>query len=515
MVDILSKISLLSFLILMFLHVHVLVRSKPHGYEYLHQKRVMTIFMMLGWILSASILNLIYGLQRLSINLIPGFFEFSISISIVNVLLVTLVSFLALVIYNYSETYLDSGYVKKSYYKRLSLCFLSSMLCVSTTNLIILLLSWVLCSFNLQKLLTLYSDKNNLRNAQRQAKVFFRASELFLLISIILLGEFYHTLDIQEVTNIIAMKNGVLPFNVKLAGFFVVMSVILKTAMFPFNGWVIKVMDAPTPVSALLHAAIINMGGYILITFAPILDVTANTFLFVISLATTVLASLAMKYQTRIKCKLAWSTCAQMGFMLFECALGIYQLAFIHLICHSIYKAHAFLYSGNIVEDTTLYLNKISKPNFMAGFLIAFISTTTIDFLIFGTSIYTQLSYIPHWILTFSVATLFGYILTENKKVDSIKYITLSCVLLTLFLTVDKALVNHFQLNISTEFSLKTLFVFALLIYTYLITSGRVFSKYLNQEKFQQAFSKGLYVDEFISYLLFKKTDIKAVNIIQ
>jgi NAD(P)H-quinone oxidoreductase subunit 5 len=50
-----------------------------------------------------------------------------------------------------------------------------------------------------------------------------------------------------------------------------------------------------------------------------------------------------------IKVRLAWSTCSQMGFMLMECGLGLYELALLHLIAHSLYKAHAFLYAGESV----------------------------------------------------------------------------------------------------------------------------------------------------------------------
>ena len=45
---------------------------------------------------------------------------------------------------------------------------------------------------------------------------------------------------------------------------------LLKCAQLPFHGWLIQVMEAPTPVSALLHAGVVNLGGFVLMRFAPL-----------------------------------------------------------------------------------------------------------------------------------------------------------------------------------------------------------------------------------------------------
>ncbi|MGN6390313.1 MAG: proton-conducting transporter transmembrane domain-containing protein, partial [Burkholderiaceae bacterium] len=78
----------------------------------------------------------------------------------------------------------------------------------------------------------------------------------------------------------------------------------------------------------------------------------AQAVLLIVGGVTVLLASLAMSTRISIKVQLAWSTCAQMGFMLVECALGLYELAMLHLVAHSFYKAHAFLAAGGVVRDT-------------------------------------------------------------------------------------------------------------------------------------------------------------------
>ena len=57
-----------------------------------------------------------------------------------------------------------------------------------------------------------------------------------------------------------------------------------------------------------------------------------------------------MLTQPAVKTSLAWSTVAQMGFMLLQCGLALFPLALLHIVAHSLYKAHAFLASGGAVE---------------------------------------------------------------------------------------------------------------------------------------------------------------------
>ncbi|MEP6825854.1 MAG: proton-conducting transporter membrane subunit, partial [Ramlibacter sp.] len=71
---------------------------------------------------------------------------------------------------------------------------------------------------------------------------------------------------------------------------------------------------------------------------------------------------LVMTTRVSIKVSLAWSTCAQMGFMLMQCGLGLYDLALLHLVAHSLYKAHAFLAAGGAVEQNRLRQMTPSAP---------------------------------------------------------------------------------------------------------------------------------------------------------
>ncbi|EQD42781.1 NADH dehydrogenase (Quinone), partial [mine drainage metagenome] len=92
--------------------------------------------------------------------------------------------------------------------------------------------------------------------------------------------------------------------------------------------------------------------AFLIIRMSPLMSqsVNASNALAIIGLITIAAAGLIMLTQTSIKVFLAWTTTAQMGFMLLECGLGLYSLAMLHLMTHSLYKAHAFLSSGSGVD---------------------------------------------------------------------------------------------------------------------------------------------------------------------
>src|SRR5690349_16746348 len=115
----------------------------------------------------------------------------------------------------------------------------------------------------------------------------------------------------------------------------------------------LQVMEAPTPVSALLHAGVVNIGGFVMIRLAPLMAhaTLAQNILVGVGLFSTIIASLVMATRAAIKSVLAWSTIGQMGFMLVQCGLGAWHLALMHLLAHSCYKAHSFLSSGSIVRQ--------------------------------------------------------------------------------------------------------------------------------------------------------------------
>ncbi len=267
--------------------------------------------------------------------------------------MVTLVSLLGWVVIRYSRRYLNGESGQKRYVAAMLLTLASIGIVVLTNNLGVLVLAWIASSISLHYLLVIYRDRPAALTVAHKKFIASRLAELCLLVALALIYLETGTLAFQGIVSHVVKYPG-LSASFHTAMTLVVLAVILKSAQLPVHGWLIQVMEAPTPVSALLHAGIVNLGGFLLIRLAVPLSAvpTAQTVLVVVGTLTAVLAGLVMMTRISIKVRLAWSTCAQMGFMLLECGIGLYELAFLHLVAHSLYKAYAFLAAGEAVLDT-------------------------------------------------------------------------------------------------------------------------------------------------------------------
>ncbi len=133
----------------------------------------------------------------------------------------------------------------------------------------------------------------------------------------------------------------------------IVLGALAKSALIPFHSWLPLTLDAPTPVSALMHAGIVNAGGYLMIRMSSFLmqHPQALAVLAIMGGATAGLGALIMMTQSSIKQKLAYSTVAQMGFMMLQCGMGAFTAAMLHIVAHALYKAYAFMNSGNVLVE--------------------------------------------------------------------------------------------------------------------------------------------------------------------
>jgi NAD(P)H-quinone oxidoreductase subunit 5 len=325
-----------------------------------------------------------------------GAFSISTYVNSVTVIMLLLVSFVGAIVSRYSRNYLDGEANQGRFHKWLSLTLAAILILIVSGNLLMFSLAWIATSLFLHKLLMFYRERPAALLAAHKKFVASRIGDLTLLIAIFLIGSTLNTLEFEEMFRIMATIDGPLPTALHWAAVLIVISAVLKSAQFPFHGWLIQVMEAPTPVSALLHAGIVNAGAFLVIRMSPIMSQssTALGLLAVIGLVTLALASLVMLTQTSIKVSLAWSTTAQMGFMLLECGLGLYSLAMLHLVAHSLYKAHAFLASGSGVDGfrapvITYSLAKTPAWRQGVAFLIAALMTVGVG-TVFGLTINQQ-----------------------------------------------------------------------------------------------------------------------------
>lgn len=282
-----------------------------------------------------------------------------------------LVQFLGTVIGVFSSRYLQGEPGQQRYLVAFAGVMAAVHLLLLANHWLVLIAAWAAVGVALQHLLCFYNDRPFALLAAHKKRLADRLADVFLLAAAALAWSEVGSGYLSDLWQHVAQ--GGASIILQLSAVCLVLAVILRTALLPVHGWLIQVMEAPTPVSALLHAGVVNLGGFVLIRFAPLLEAAppARWLLIVFGLATAVLAGLVMLTRISIKVRLAWSTVAQMGFMVLECGLGLYTLAALHLLGHSLYKAHAFLSASTVVQQSRLQMMRGGSTFSAASLLFA------------------------------------------------------------------------------------------------------------------------------------------------
>ncbi|AHD11964.1 proton-conducting transporter transmembrane domain-containing protein [Phaeobacter gallaeciensis] len=272
----------------------------------------------------------------------------SVRLDVVSVVMLCLVSFIGWIVLRYSATYMDGEARQGAFTGWMAATLAAVLLLVMSGNLVQLVLAWTATSLCLHQLLLFYRDRTTARRAARKKALVARASEVSLAIAALLLIMSYGTSDIATILATAAPDLLTITAAVLIA-----LAAVLASAQFPTHGWLTEVMEAPTPVSALLHAGVINAGGFLLIRFADVMLAAPAVMALLVMLGgfTALFGGLVMLTQSAVKTSLAWSTIAQMAFMIMQCGLALFPLALLHIVAHSLYKAHAFLSAGEAVAN--------------------------------------------------------------------------------------------------------------------------------------------------------------------
>ena len=267
-----------------------------------------------------------------------------------------LISFIGFVIVRYSLRYLDGEVTQGRFLRWISFTLGAVFLLVVSRNLVMFTAAWMLTSFGLHQLLIHYPDRSWAIWAARKKFLVSRLGDVMLLAA---LGLTFWQFGSSEYPDLFAAANRMREGNeeanpaVVLIGILFALGAMSKSAQFPFHTWLPDTMETPTPVSALMHAGIINAGGFLVIRLSPLISHShlALDLLALVGGFTALFGGVVMLTQTSIKRSLAYSTISQMGFMMLQCGLGAFSAAMLHIVAHSVYKAHAFLSCGSVLES--------------------------------------------------------------------------------------------------------------------------------------------------------------------
>jgi NAD(P)H-quinone oxidoreductase subunit 5 len=308
----------------------------------------------------------------------------SLRLDALSATMLALVAFIGWIVLRYSATYLDGEAGQGRFTGQIAATLAAVMLLVTAGNLLLLLAAWVATGIGIHKLLLFYADRKQAQRAARKMLLTSQLGDVAVITAAISLWWVTGTGDIASILAYARSEGSGLTFAALMLG----LAALLKSAQFPVHGWLTEVMEAPTPVSALLHAGVINAGGFLLIRLADVMIASPAALAVLVAVGgfTALFAGLVMLTQTAVKTSLAWSTIGQMGFMILQCGLTLFPLALLHIVAHSFYKAHAFLSSGDAVEQVASIRRPgpVAAPDVRAvgkAFLIAIVIYAVIGWL--------------------------------------------------------------------------------------------------------------------------------------
>jgi len=244
-----------------------------------------------------------------------------------------------------------SGEIGLGRYYAYVLLFIGAMAgLVLTSNFLLLFAFWEITALCSYALISFHNDDPKAVKGGIKALIMTQVGGIGLLVGSLIIYSHTGSFDIRYfLTN----YENVPYVALTVVAYCFLIAAAAKSAQFPFQTWLPDAMEAPTPISALIHAAtMVNAGVYLLARFYPAFEYIPywRTAVIVVGVLSALMAALMALVGTDLKRVLAYSTISQLGFMVYAIGVGGIFSSQFHLLSHSIFKALLFLGAGAVIH---------------------------------------------------------------------------------------------------------------------------------------------------------------------
>ena len=271
------------------------------------------------------------------------------------------VTFISLLVHLYSTEYMSHDPHLPRFMSYLSLFTFFMLILVSADNYIQMFVGWEgvgLCSY---LLINFWFTRIQANKAAIKAMIVNRIGDFGLSLGILTLFIQFKAVDYATIFSLVpfyANENFLFlnfEFNsLSLISFFLLIGAVGKSAQLGLHTWLPDAMEGPTPVSALIHAATMVTAGVFLIARSSYLFEYApniSKIVTILGACTAFFAATTGLLQNDLKRVIAYSTCSQLGYMIFACGLSNYSVGIFHLANHAFFKALLFLAAGSVIHS--------------------------------------------------------------------------------------------------------------------------------------------------------------------
>ena len=276
------------------------------------------------------------------------------------VVMCVVVTFVSSLVHLYSIEYMSHDPHLPRFMSYLSLFTFFMLILVTADNFIQMFLGWEgvgLCSY---LLINFWFTRVQANKAAIKAMIINRIGDFSLIIGILIMFVNFKSVDYATIAVLTPLFKSItinfLNFEVNILSaicIFLFLGAVGKSAQLGLHTWLPDAMEGPTPVSALIHAATMVTAGVFLIARSSFIYEHAPNILEFITLlgaATAFFASSVGLVQNDLKRVIAYSTCSQLGYMVFSCGLSDYSAGVFHLANHAFFKALLFLAAGAVIH---------------------------------------------------------------------------------------------------------------------------------------------------------------------
>jgi len=310
--------------------------------------------------------NILYG--EVLYKIVLDFWIFSDSLTVnwsfcfdtLTSVMLIVITFISTLVHLYSIEYMRYDPHLQRFMSYLSLFTFFMLILVTANNFLQMFVGWEGVGLSSYLLINFWFTRIQANKAAIKAMLVNRIGDFALLLAIFTIYLTFNSLDYDIIFNLVPLfvNHSIIVGTFTFPALDIICVLLFvgamgKSAQLGLHTWLPDAMEGPTPVSALIHAATMVTAGVFLLgrcsylfEFSPI----ALNFVLIIGSCTAIFASTTGLFQNDMKRVIAYSTCSQLGYMIFACGLSSYQVAIFHLSNHAFFKALLFLGAGSVIH---------------------------------------------------------------------------------------------------------------------------------------------------------------------
>ncbi|XBJ22993.1 hypothetical protein VPH35_001263 [Triticum aestivum] len=275
------------------------------------------------------------------------------------VVMLIVVTFISSLVHLYSISYMSEDPHSPRFMCYLSIFYFFMLMLVTGDNFLQLFLGWEGVGLASYLLIHFWFTRLQADKAAIKAMLVNRVGDFGLALGIFGCFTLFQIVDFSTIFACAsAPRNEWIFCNMRLNAITLICILLFigavgKSAQIELHTWLPDAMEGPTPVSALIHAATMVTAGVFMIARCSPLFEYSPTALIVITFAgamTSFLAATTGILQNDLKRVIAYSTCSQLGYMIFACGISNYSVSVFHLMNHTFFKALLFLSAGSVIH---------------------------------------------------------------------------------------------------------------------------------------------------------------------